>query len=250
MDRFQRAYDEVRVHEGGYVNNPKDPGGATNKGVTQRVYDSYRRRNRLSERSVRHITEDEVAEIYRRGYWLSVNADQLPDGVAYCVFDAAINSGASRAARWLQECVGAKVDGIVGNETISRTMARDPVDVINQYCDKRLAFMKRLAHWGEFKNGWTRRVSEVRNQSIEWARREDVKTSDVVAPGKAMGDKSKKATIMDTLKDPAAMSGISGVIGGVGVVSSGEGPIQYAVAAVLVIAALGAIVWLVRRGSR
>ena len=107
MDRFERAFALLAVHEGGYSNHPDDPGGATNRGVTQRTYDSYRARHGLERRDVRQITDGEVAEIYRGQYWDAIRGDDLPAGVAYCVFDAAVNSGPGRALRWLQAEIGA-----------------------------------------------------------------------------------------------------------------------------------------------
>lgn len=181
-DRFPRAFALLSVHEGGYVNDPRDPGGATNKGVTQRTYDAYRRRMKQPTRDVRQITDAEVERIYRGQYWQTVHADKLPDGVAYCVFDAAVNSGPARAVKWLQSVTGASVDGIVGNETIAAARDMSPAVLINRYCDKRLAFMKRLKHWSTFKNGWSRRVHEVRAQAIEWAHNNSVVTDTTASP--------------------------------------------------------------------
>lgn len=151
----------VLAHEGGYVNHPKDPGGATNKGVTQGTYDSHRRRKGLPKRSVRQITEAEVQEIYRTQYWDKVAGDELPAGVDYAVFDFAVNSGPSRAVKVLQRIVGAAVDGIIGDETISKTCAAAAADeeaLIVEYCNRRLAFMKSLRTWSTFGKGWSRRV--------------------------------------------------------------------------------------------
>lgn len=246
MDRFERAQTLLAVHEGGYSNHPKDPGGATMKGVTQRTYDSYRRANGMGHRPVKNITDEEVFAIYRGQYWNAINGDQLPSGVAYCVFDAAVNSGPSRAAKWLQIVVGASVDGVVGNETVSLTRAYDPEKLIDEYCDKRLAFMKRLKHWSTFKNGWTRRVAEVRAQSKAWARGNDVDVSDVPPQPKADGPDKIITTVKDAMKNPGAIGTVTGIIGSTGALASGDGPVQYAVAVVLVVAAVVAIWWIVR----
>lgn len=185
MDRFERALPKILIHEGGFVDHPRDPGGATNFGITQNTYNSWLRSEGQQQRSVREITKQEVQQIYREDFWNSIRADNLPDGVAYCVFDAAVNSGPARAVRWLQTIVGARVDGVVGNETLSLTRQYDPVKLINAYCDKRLAFMRRLSHWSTFGRGWTRRVEEVRSQALEWASGGSVRDSLVEAPGKA-----------------------------------------------------------------
>lgn len=246
MDRFERAFALLAVHEGGYVNHPKDPGGATNKGVTQRTYDHYRSRLGGTRRDVRSITDDEVAAIYRGQYWDAVRADELPEGLAYCVFDAAVNSGPGRAVRWLQAGIGASVDGQIGNETIGSAVRSDSVRVIEGYCDRRLAFMKRLKHWPSFKNGWTRRVAEVRAQSKAWADGGKPHASAFAMPAKAQGEESISATLHDTLTDGKAIGTATGILGSVGTLLSGHGPVQYALAAVLVIAALAGVWWLVR----
>lgn len=186
-DRFPRAFALLKVHEGGYSDHPQDPGGATMKGVTQRTYDAYRRRQKQPTRHVKQITNAEVERIYRGQYWHAVKAEDLPEGVAYCVFDAAVNSGPARAVKWLQSVTGAQVDGIAGNETISKACDMSPAVLINAYCDKRLAFMKRLKHWSAFKNGWSRRVHEVRAQAIEWAHNNAIAT-DITAEPQAKAD--------------------------------------------------------------
>ncbi|WP_111732188.1 glycoside hydrolase family 108 protein [Roseovarius amoyensis] len=246
MDRFPRAFALLRVHEGGYSNHPADPGGATMKGITQRTYDADRRRRGLPTQSVRNITDAEVEAIYRGQYWNTVRADDLPPGVAYCVFDAAVNSGPGRAARWLQECLGVPVDGVIGSETVAAAIGADWLSVIGTYCNKRLAFMKRLKTWGTFGKGWSRRVNEVRVQSLAWAADADVPETTVAPQPKAEGKESAKATAKDVLTDPRAMAAISGAVGSSGALLSGNGPVQYAIAAVLVIAALAGVWWLVK----
>lgn len=167
--RFERALALLDVHEGGYVNHPADPGGATNRGVTQRTYDAWRRRRGEPLRSVRHIAGDEVKAIYRSQYWDSIRADEMPPGVAYCIFDAGVNSGPARVVKWAQEVVGVDADGIVGEQTLDALARANPYDFINRFCDHRLAFMSSLKHWPTFKGGWKRRVAEVRAQALQWA---------------------------------------------------------------------------------
>jgi lysozyme family protein len=162
-DNFPAALTAVLVHEGGYVNHPRDPGGATNKGVTQRVYDDWRVNRGLAPRSVQHIQQAEVAEIYRKQYWDACRCDDLPTGVDYCVFDFAVNSGVNRAARYLQRAVGVLEDGKIGPVTIAAVKAKCASDTINGICDARLAFLKSLGTFPTFGKGWSRRVSDVRD---------------------------------------------------------------------------------------
>lgn len=155
---FKQALALVLAHEGGYVNHPKDPGGATKMGVTQRVYDGYRRRNGLPLQSVRFITNGEAAAIYKQQYWNPIQGDKLPTGVDYAVFDFAVNSGVDRASRYLQAAVGADIDGHIGFLTLNDLKDDEPEKVIVRLCADRMAFLRSLGTFSTFGRGWTRRV--------------------------------------------------------------------------------------------
>lgn len=246
MSRFERAMRALSAHEGGYVNHPDDPGGATNKGVTQRTYDAYRRRVFERVRPVREITDAEVFDIYRTQYWTAVRAEELPQGLAYCVFDAAVNSGPARAAKWLQGVAGVDQDGIVGEQTLAAVRGLDVPRAIDRYCDVRLAFMKRLKHWPTFKNGWSRRVAEVRAHSKKWAAGYEIPSSKTPPQPKAVGPERLTATLEDAVKSKSAWATVVGTVGASGTLLSGDGPVQYAISAVLVIGALAGVWWLLR----
>lgn len=159
---YARALALVLQSEGGYVNDPRDPGGATMKGVTQAVYDAQRRGQGLALRSVHLIGADELAAIYRRRYADAVHFDELPAGVDYAVFDPAVNSGPGRGIAWLQAAVGLKADGRMGFAVLAAARARKPASVIDAICDARLGFLHRLRTWQVFGKGWGRRVYGVR----------------------------------------------------------------------------------------
>lgn len=157
--------------EGGVSDRPlkADPGGLTNKGVTQATYDLYRKSRGLALRSVRALTQAEMTEIYKVQFWDAVKGDSLPGGLDWAVFDFAVNSGASRAVKELQRVLGVKLDGIVGLDTLGAVDRADTAKTINHYCDRRLVFMRGLKNWGANKNGWRRRVSEVRAAALDMA---------------------------------------------------------------------------------
>ena len=158
---FRNSLALVLAHEGGYVNHPKDPGGATNRGITQAVYDAFRRYHGLKPQSVRNIADSEVSEIYNKNYWRLVRGDSLPCGVDYAVFDFAVNSGVSRAVRYLQRLVGVKDDGVLGVislAAIEEAAKRNEEQLIAQYCANRMAFLRSLSTFPTFGKGWTRRV--------------------------------------------------------------------------------------------
>lgn len=167
---FDEALRRVLVHEGGYADHPADPGGATMKGVTQRVYDGWRRRHGVPPRAVRLIEPGEVAAIYRRQYWDALRADDLPAGIDYALFDAAVNSGPGQAAKWLQRTLGVAADGQIGEATLAALEGRDVAALVDGLCDRRLAMLRALRTFPTFGAGWTRRVAEVRAAARKMAR--------------------------------------------------------------------------------
>jgi lysozyme family protein len=159
----------VLIHEGGFVCDPQDPGGATCKGVTQAVYDDWRIGEGLEKRSVKLVNDYEVGKIYRSLYWDRICGDALPVGVDYCCFDFAVNSGPARAARYLQRAVGAFQDGDIGPATLASVNSSHIPDVIDNVCDARLSFLKQLPIFDRFGHGWTTRVQDVRAKAKEMA---------------------------------------------------------------------------------
>jgi lysozyme family protein len=161
---FRQSLSLVLAHEGGYVNHPLDPGGPTNKGITQRVYDAYCDYLRLKKQSVANIKDSEVSDIYNKQYWKPIKGDSLPCGLDYAVFDFGVNSGIARAVKYLQLAVGFRgndVDGILGLMTLSavdKQYNENPDLFIAQYCANRVAFLKSLSTFPTFGKGWLRRV--------------------------------------------------------------------------------------------
>ncbi|RUV08927.1 glycosyl hydrolase 108 family protein, partial [Mesorhizobium sp. M1A.F.Ca.IN.022.04.1.1] len=147
MDRnFQRALSLVLNSEGGWADNPEDPGGATMKGVTLANFRRYVQANATKD-DLRNITDAQLAVVYRKFYWDAVAGGQLPDGIDYAVFDFAVNSGPGRAARYLQAVVGVAQDGNIGLATLAAAAAKPAGFVIDHVCDARLAFLEKLPTW-------------------------------------------------------------------------------------------------------
>jgi lysozyme family protein len=173
MANFPALMDRVLEHEGGYGNHPRDPGKATNRGVTQAVYDDWRELERQPNRSVKHIAMDEVRAIYRNQYWDLAACDRLPSGLDYTVFDFAVNSGVRRSVRGLQTALAKRkayagsVDGIVGMRTLLGIQrVGDDAALIRAINEARLAFLKRLSTWDVFGRGWSTRVVDVTRGSL------------------------------------------------------------------------------------
>ena len=165
---FDRCLAEVLKHEGGYVNHPEDKGGATNLGVTKKVWEEWVGR-KVSADDMKKLTASDVKPLYHNRYWDGCKCDNLPSGVDYCVFDAAVNSGRVRAIKFLQSVVGTVPDGVIGPITLASTDARGARLTIEQYCDKREAFLRDLSNFFTFGKGWVRRVKEVRAKALEMA---------------------------------------------------------------------------------
>jgi lysozyme family protein len=165
---FDRAVAHVLSHEGGFVDHPRDPGGATNFGITRETL-SWARGRRASIDDIRLLTREEAISIYRRLYWDTVRADELPPGVDLAVFDLAVNSGPSRAIRMLQKALGVQADGIIGPVTLKAVWEADPSETIRRLSRARLGFLSRLATWSVFGRGWRRRVLAVEREALRLA---------------------------------------------------------------------------------
>jgi len=163
---WDKSFDLVIANEGGFVNNILDPGGATNWGCTQAVWEGYIG-HRVTTDDIKALTKEDVKPLYKKRYWDAIYGDALPSGLDYCIFDCAINSGVSRAAKIIQEIVGVFADGAIGNNTVAAISQINPVTAINEFSDKRQSFLEKLKTFPVFGNGWTKRVQEVRIRSLE-----------------------------------------------------------------------------------
>lgn len=159
-DNFQACFDRLMKSEGGYVDHPKDPGGATNLGVTQATLSTWRRQP-ATKTDVRNLTRVEAAEIYRARYWSAVRGDDLPAGVDYAVFDYAVNSGPGAAIKALQRALGVTADGALGPATLAAARQAQPAALVRAIGRERLGLLQRLTTWATFGKGWGRRCKEV-----------------------------------------------------------------------------------------
>ena len=213
MDDFQRSLAKVLVHEGGYVNDPQDPGGATNQGVTQAVYDDYRQHMNLPKQAMKLLNNAERDSIYRMRYWALIKGDQLPAGVSYVVFDGAVNSGVAQSIKWLQRAVGVAADGVIGTATMNAVRAYGNNDqLVAKIIALREAFLRALKTFKRFGKGWLRRTAEVKAIGQAWA------TGDV-GPDPTPATGKEKAVIADaktpppkSLGDAAGSAGTAGAV--------------------------------------
>ena len=166
LENFVTSLETVLKHEGGYVDHPKDPGGRTNMGITQAVYEKYLNRT-VTEEEMKNIKIGDVRIIYKENYWDKVKGDDLPSGVDFCVFDWAVNSGVSRASKALQKIIGAKADGVIGPNSLKAVESADSEVIIQQLTEAREDFYKRLSTFDTFGKGWLSRNEKTAMLSLE-----------------------------------------------------------------------------------
>ncbi len=166
-DNFEFSLNSTLKHEGGWTDSSED--FPTMKGIRLTTYRQHYGKHKTKD-DLRNISDKELNHIYKTGYWDKCNCDNLPAGLNYVVFDAAVNSGPSRSAKWLQKALGVERDGVIGPITLGKIKTHDLIQLIHSVCDKRLNFLHTLGNWPQFGKGWGRRIEEVRNTSITMSR--------------------------------------------------------------------------------
>jgi len=147
---FATAFERVLGHEGGYVNDRRDPGGETKYGISKRAYPME---------DIPNLTVERARQIYRRDYWGPAGCDALPDAIKLPMFDLAVNSGVRTAIRLLQRAAGASVDGLLGPQTLQAAAAMPAPRLVARLTAHRLHMMTDLASWNDYGRGWVRRVA-------------------------------------------------------------------------------------------
>lgn len=146
---FDSACQFVIAEEGGYVNNPADPGGETKYGISKRAH---------PDKNIAKLTVGDARQIYFEQYWLPCKCDELPPAIAMALFDSAVNAGPAQAIKWLQAAVHAAPDGILGPDTLRRANELDPLLTAQDLLARRLDFYGSLSTFPTFGLGWCRRV--------------------------------------------------------------------------------------------
>lgn len=162
---FDGDIETILGFEGGFTEDPRDSGGATQMGITQATLAAWRRTPVTSE-DVRNLPRREAIAIYRTQYADKVAYNDLPRGLALVMFDYAVNSGPAQAAKTLQDIVGVTPDGIIGALTLAEVAKSNVASLLGFVCDRRLALMKSLSAWATFGDGWTKRVETLRTIAL------------------------------------------------------------------------------------
>lgn len=148
--KFDDAFKRLIGHEGELSDHPKDKGGLTKYGISQRSYPNI---------DIKALTLDEARQLYKRDYWNALQMEHLPEGVRFDLFDMAVNSGVSQAVKTLQRAVGAGEDGKLGPVTIAAVRDLSDAQVVARFNGARLMFMTNLMTWQHFGKGWARRIA-------------------------------------------------------------------------------------------
>ena len=165
INNWPQCFALVLKNEGGYVDNTADPGGATNLGCTKATWEAWVG-HPVTKDDIKALTPNNVMPLYKAKYWDTIKGDDLPEGVDYAVFDYAINSGPSRAAKTLQSVLSITVDGQIGPATLRALETANPREVATAVCEARLAFLQSLSTYATFGKGWSQRVLEVKNAAL------------------------------------------------------------------------------------
>ena len=165
---FDLSLPVILEHEGGYVNDPDDRGGATNQGITQKTYTAWLKDNGLKKRDVSRITDAEVADIYRERYWLEGQCDSLSTPSDLIHFDACVNHGPRNAIKILQRSIGVRSDGHFGPKTLAAVQEWHAGDLADAMLWERLRFYRKIvlrdSRQNKFLLGWLSRVLNLRKK--------------------------------------------------------------------------------------
>lgn len=147
---FDQSFERLIGHEGGYVNDPRDPGGETKFGITKRTYPGE---------DIKALTLDRAKAIYLRDFWGPAGCDTVPDGAKFDLFDTAVNSGVRRAVKLVQQAVDETQDGVLGARTLQALQSMPATRFVARFNGARLAFMAGLPAWRDFSKGWALRIA-------------------------------------------------------------------------------------------
>lgn len=166
---FRDCLELVLKHEGGYVDHPKDPGGRTNLGVTQRVWEEWVG-HEVDEKAMRALTPAIVAPMYEMKYWRTSYCEKLPRGLDLLVFSMAVNAGSGRSVKLLQDAIGVVADGIIGPRTMARINEANVETLIDKFSEARRAYYRGLKLFPVFGVGWLRRTDKERLEALDMAK--------------------------------------------------------------------------------
>ena len=172
LSNWDKSFDMVIAHEGGFTNDERDPGnklpdgrkGSTMLGCTQANWEKYIG-HQVTQDDMKALKKEDVKPLYKRDYWDAVKGDNLPAGVDYAVFDFAINAGSSAARKMIQKALGVTADGAIGPATMKAIQEADALELLEKFSHSKEAFYKSLPTFGTYGKGWLKRVADVQTSA-------------------------------------------------------------------------------------
>ena len=164
IENFDKSFALVMKSEGGYVNNPKDPGGETNMGVIKAAWSTWLKRH-IEDGEMAKLQIEDVKPFYKALYWDKTYCNQLPKGLDYMMFDASVNMGVGQSIRLLQKSLGCVADGVIGSNTMKLINQSKVNDMIDKYSAQKEMFYRSLANFSVFGKGWLNRVAQVKQNA-------------------------------------------------------------------------------------
>lgn len=163
MTKFERALEVVLTFEGGstYTNDPRDPGGRTRWGISQKAYPLI---------DVENLTREEAERIYRRDYWEPCCCDELPGPLALLIFDAAVQMGVRQASTLFQQSIYHRPsDGVIGPKTLAAAKEANVLATITGLVLRRWDYYRDLSISVHYLRGWTSRLFRLQAECLMWA---------------------------------------------------------------------------------
>jgi len=172
LNNWDKSFNMVIAHEGGFTNDERDPGnklpdgrkGSTMLGCTQANWEKYIG-HEVTQDDMKALKKEDVKPLYKRDYWDAVRGDDLPAGVDYAVFDFAINAGPAAARKMIQKALGVTADGAIGPATMKAIQEADGKDLLNKFSHSKEAFYKSLPTFQTYGKGWLKRVADVQTSA-------------------------------------------------------------------------------------
>ena len=159
MNNFKECLALVLKSEGGYVNNPKDPGGMTNLGITKKSLEEWLGHD-VDEKFMRNLTPEMAAPFYEQKYWRSCYGEVLPRGLDFLCFSFGVNAGCGRSVKLLQQSLGLVSDGVIGPRVMQKLRESNITDIIKGFSESRREYYRALKQFPVFGKGWISRTDQ------------------------------------------------------------------------------------------
>jgi lysozyme family protein len=166
IENWDKSFLQLMEREGGFSNDPRDPGGMTNLGVTKKSWEKWVK-HPVDEAEMRSLTHEKVKPFYKANYWDLIKGDELPSGIDYLTFDFAVNAGIGTSSKLLQRAVGVPDDGAIGAKTLEAVAKHDPKALLTEFSSRKAKYYEQIVlnhpEQQTFLKGWNNRIAAVQH---------------------------------------------------------------------------------------